>query len=150
MMAIVLCGGIVVGFQKKFPFQYQSVYSKVIGGSNNKNKIEIAQYMKSSDQERDLDVGTSSPSKATNSAEAFLHSVFKSLGTPSFMFEKNIQNLKGDHISTIDQLREFDERDWKRYGFKKKQIIVIRNKLQQSETNDDDEEEDEEEEELTE
>merc|ERR1711933_21624 len=61
---------------------------------------------------------------------------------PSFMFEKNIQNLKDDYISSIDQLREFDDKDWKRYGFKKKHIIVIKNKLQNDGDNDDDGDED--------
>merc|ERR1712130_297495 len=75
MMAIVLCGGIVVGFQKKFPFQYQSVYSKMVGSSGKIDSIAIEQYMQQgNDNEKDLNVA-SSPTKAHNSAETFLHSV---------------------------------------------------------------------------
>eukprot|EP01084_Bolivina_argentea_P056696 103701_1 len=33
---IALCGTIIVGFQKKFPFKYQNVYSK-LSSFNNKN-----------------------------------------------------------------------------------------------------------------
>merc|ERR1712228_809013 len=88
-------------------------------------------------QHKDLNVGTSQKAKK-NSAETFLLSLFDNLGTPSFMFEKNIQNLRDDYISSIEQLREFDDGDWKRYGFKNSHIIMIKNKLQ----NDGDEHED--------
>ena len=132
-MAIVLCGGILVGFQKKFPFKYQDVYSKLTS-KQNPNKIQsisIEQYsqQQNDQQHKDLNVGTSQKAKK-NSAETFLLSLFDNLGTPSFMFEKNIQKLKDDYISSIEQLREFDDGDWKRYGFKNSHIIMIKNKLQ--------------------
>merc|ERR1712232_442512 len=81
-------------------------------------------------EERDLSVGTAKKAETINSAERFLQSLFDNLGTPSFMFEKNIQNLRDDYITTIEQLREFDDGDWKRYGFKNNHIIMIKNKLQ--------------------
>lgn len=127
-MAVVLCGGILVGFKKKFPFKYQNVYSKLTN-KQNPQKIEsipIDEFSKGQ-QQKDLSVGTAQ--KSTNSAETFLQSLFDNLGTPSFMFEKNIQKLKDDYISTIEQLRELDDGDWKRYGFKNSDIIMIKNKL---------------------
>jgi len=92
-------------------------------------------------QEKDLNVNIS-PKPSTNSAELFLQKLFKNLGTPSFMTSKYIQSLKDDYVTSIEQLREFDDGDWKRYGFKKNHIIMIKNKLR-TEDGDDEEEDDE-------
>ena len=159
--AIVLCGGIIVGVQKKFPFKYAAVYSKLLPGNSNNNdnnidhensnfkSISIDKYTKNGNDgnqtnkndknERDLKLSTNSPKSSPNSAEVFLQKVLKNIGTPSFITSKYIQNLKDDYISSIEQLREFDDEDWKRYGFKKSHITIIKNKLH---NNDDDEDDD--------
>merc|ERR1712154_129611 len=151
LCAVVLCGGIIVGFQKKFPFKYQNVYSKLT--DFNKNNAETSSFesisiQKYNDkdaeqeaQEKDLNVNIP-PKPSTNSAELFLQKLFKNLGTPSFMTSKYIQSLKDDYVTSIEQLREFDDGDWKRYGFKKNHIIMIKNKLR-TEDGDDEEEDDE-------
>ena len=167
LCAVVLCGGIIIGFQKKFPFKYQNVYSKLLTNNNNNNNNDnidndnndrnneidletnnfksksIDKYSRNGNEsnnknERELNV-SSSP-KTKNSAEEFLQKVLKNSGTPSFITTKYIQNLKSDYISSIEQLREFDDGDWKRYGFKKSHIKIIKNKLNDDEDDDDDEE----------
>eukprot|EP01083_Nonionella_stella_P184042 666817_1 len=149
--AVVLCGGIMVGIQKKFPFKYHTaaVYTKlthhIMKDKSNTNEetnhnfesisIQKQSNVNKTQNEFELNVNTANTPK--NSAQEFLENVFKNLGTPSFITSKYIQNLKDDYISSIDQLREFDDGDWKRYGFKKNHIMEIKNKLQSYDDEDD-------------
>eukprot|EP00488_Nonionellina_sp_1-RS-2012_P004349 TRINITY_DN9765_c0_g1_i1.p1 TRINITY_DN9765_c0_g1~~TRINITY_DN9765_c0_g1_i1.p1 ORF type:complete len:142 (+),score=40.22 TRINITY_DN9765_c0_g1_i1:123-548(+) len=124
-----LCGGVIAGVYKKFPFKYQNVYARLVDHKDNKSdEMNEHNFESLSIQtEKDLNVNTSSNVTKTNSAQEFLEKVFHAQGTPSFLTSKYIQNLKDDYITSVDQLREFDDEDWKRYGFKNNHIIVIKN-----------------------
>jgi hypothetical protein len=54
--------------------------------------------------------------KEEGSASKFLISVLISIGIPSFGTSKYCAILKDNYLSTIDQLKQLDNSDWKRLG----------------------------------
>jgi len=136
LCAMVLCGGAFIASQKKFAFKYQSVYSNL----KKRSSLPLQHDAIDGEQERELNVDTAA-SQTSSSAEQFLQSVFKELGIPSFITSKNFHSLRDAYVTTVEQLRNFDDGDWKRHGFQAKHIEVIKNKLhdeQQHTSNDTD------------
>merc|ERR1740123_1403069 len=85
---------------------------------------------RNADRERELTVQTGSPTNGgSNSAEVLVSRALRKLGTPSYQADQYFQTLRDDFISSVAQLREFDEVDWRQKGFKAEHIRAIQREL---------------------
>mmetsp|Transcript_15616 Transcript_15616/g.24698 ORF Transcript_15616/g.24698 Transcript_15616/m.24698 type:complete len:737 (-) Transcript_15616:472-2682(-) len=136
LCVIVLAGGMVVAYRHKFTFAnlgasllWRQRLSRSKASNEENTTFDSITIDKALEPEQGTELNVKSTHSNSNSAEEFLLRIFKELGTPSFVTSKHIQSLKDDYITTVEQLEEFDDGDWKRYGFQPKHVAVIKKKL---------------------